>query len=186
MPLKKQNFHILNKDGDVRDAVLIPELKRYPGEGNGYPLQYSCLENPMDKEASLILIIGEGNGNPLQYSCLENTMDEEPDVNPERGGKEIPLVQGKEQRLCFAGAAMKRYPTWKGLNLGLLHCKHILNQLSYEKSPQFYMKSSKYFIDVSQKNGEGNGTPLQYSCLENPIDGGAWWAAVHGVVKSLT
>ena len=29
--------------------------------------------------------------------------------------------------------------------------------------------------------GEGNGTPLQYSCLENPRDGGAWWAAVHGV-----
>ena len=34
--------------------------------------------------------------------------------------------------------------------------------------------------------GEGNGTPLQYSCLENPRDRGAWWAAVHGVVKSWT
>ena len=34
--------------------------------------------------------------------------------------------------------------------------------------------------------GEGNGTPLQYSCLENPMDGGAWWAAVHGVSKSRT
>ena len=32
--------------------------------------------------------------------------------------------------------------------------------------------------------GEGNGNPLQYSCLENPMDGGAWWAAVHGVAKS--
>ena len=32
--------------------------------------------------------------------------------------------------------------------------------------------------------GEGNGTPLQYSCLENPMDGEAWWAAVHGVAKS--
>ena len=31
--------------------------------------------------------------------------------------------------------------------------------------------------------GEGNGTPLQYSCLENPMDGGVWWAAVHGVAK---
>ena len=30
------------------------------------------------------------------------------------------------------------------------------------------------------------GTPLQYSCLENPMDGGAWWAAVHGVTKSRT
>ena len=34
--------------------------------------------------------------------------------------------------------------------------------------------------------GKGNGNPLQYSCLENPMDGGAWWAAVHGVTKSRT
>ena len=34
--------------------------------------------------------------------------------------------------------------------------------------------------------GEGDGNPLQYSCLENPVDGGAWWAAVHGVAKSQT
>ena len=34
--------------------------------------------------------------------------------------------------------------------------------------------------------GQGNGTPLQYSCLENPTDRGAWWAAVHGVTKSQT
>ena len=35
-------------------------------------------------------------------------------------------------------------------------------------------------------NGHSNGIPLQYSCLENPMDGGAWWAAVHGVAKSWT
>ena len=34
--------------------------------------------------------------------------------------------------------------------------------------------------------GEGNGNPLQYSCLENPMDVGAWWATVHGVAKSWT
>ena len=34
--------------------------------------------------------------------------------------------------------------------------------------------------------GGGNGNPLQYSCLENPMDGGAWWATVHGVTKSQT
>ena len=36
------------------------------------------------------------------------------------------------------------------------------------------------------RGGEGNGTPLQYSCLENPMDRGAWWAAVYGVTKSRT
>ena len=35
-------------------------------------------------------------------------------------------------------------------------------------------------------SGEGNGNPLQYSWLENPMDGGAWWATVHGVAKSRT
>ena len=39
---------------------------------------------------------------------------------------------------------------------------------------------------LGRSPGEGNGTPLQYSCLENPMDGGSWWAAVHGVAKSQT
>ena len=37
-----------------------------------------------------------------------------------------------------------------------------------------------------RSSGEGDGNPLQYSCLENPVDGGAWWAIVHGVAKSWT
>ena len=46
------------------------------------------------------------------------------------------------------------------------------------------LKGFKQRYDVMIR--EGNGTPLQYSCLENPMDGGAWWAAVHGVAKSPT
>ena len=37
-----------------------------------------------------------------------------------------------------------------------------------------------------KSSGEGNGNPLQYFCLQNPMDGGAWWATVHGVTKSQT
>ena len=44
----------------------------------------------------------------------------------------------------------------------------------------------KYLVISNHWNGEGNDTPLQYSCLENPMDGGAWWAAVHGVAQSRT
>ena len=41
-------------------------------------------------------------------------------------------------------------------------------------------------MDQEDSPGEGNGNPLQYSCLENPMDGGAWRATVHGVTKSRT
>ena len=41
-------------------------------------------------------------------------------------------------------------------------------------------------ISLVISDREGNGTPLQYSCLENPMDGGAWLAAVHGVTNSRT
>ena len=44
----------------------------------------------------------------------------------------------------------------------------------------------QFFIDLELETREGNGVPLQYSCLEHPIDGGAWWATVHGVAKSRT
>ena len=40
--------------------------------------------------------------------------------------------------------------------------------------------------ELGRSPGEGNGYPLQYSCLENPLDRGAWWATVHGVTKSQT
>ena len=45
---------------------------------------------------------------------------------------------------------------------------------------------AEYLHVFNTTDGEGNGIPLQYSCLENPMDGGAWWAAVHGVAKSRT
>ena len=43
-----------------------------------------------------------------------------------------------------------------------------------------------YLYLTASSLGKGDGTPLQCSCLENPMDGGAWWAAVHGVMKSGT
>ena len=47
-------------------------------------------------------------------------------------------------------------------------------------------KRIKYLGIDLPKETKGDGTPLQYSCLENPTDGAAWWASVHGVVKSRT
>ena len=88
----------------------------------------------------------------------------------------------------------------QGSNPRLPHCGQIPYLLSHKGSPRilewvvhpFSSRSSRNPTQVSCiaggffTNGEGNGTPLQYSCLENPMDGGAWWAAVHGVAKSQT
>ena len=45
---------------------------------------------------------------------------------------------------------------------------------------------SSLSVHSQTPSGEGNGNPLQYSCLENPMDGGAWWAAIYGVAQSRT
>ena len=54
------------------------------------------------------------------------------------------------------------------------------------RSSDFTKKRTINKYHAAQYSGKGNGTPLQYSCLENPMDGGAWWAAVHGIAKSQT
>ena len=73
---------------------------------------------------------------------------------------------------------------------------YLFNTLSKHKAwrLKWYLSSlnahtkwpSCLFLSLTPLGGEGNGTPLQYSCLENPMDGGPSWAAVHGVVKSQT
>ena len=107
--------------GYVSDTGLIPGLGRSPGGGNGNPLQYSCLGNPMDREAWWATVHGAAKSQ-TRLSTHVHTRDK-------RGG--------------------------------LFH---------------FSLPSI----------GEGNGNPLQCSCLENPRDGGAWCAAVYGVAESDT
>ena len=59
--------------------------------------------------------------------------------------------------------------------------------LSYVITESLLLFYFSFHLHSSNKqSGEGNGNPLQYSCLENPMDGGAWWATVHGVAKSRT
>ena len=67
-----------------------------------------------------------------------------------------------------------------------LPCYHRSNSYDCEQLPTpLYVRFAKR-RRLSTLFGEGNGTPLQYSCLENAMDGEAWWATVHGVAKSQT
>ena len=58
--------------------------------------------------------------------------------------------------------------------------------LSHIQGHRFHLSKFHIYALLYCTGGEGNGTPLQYSCLENPMDGGAWWATVHGVAQSRT
>ena len=70
--------------------------------------------------------------------------------------------------------------------------RNVLNKscrLSHAGGGNYCPALSEHGLDLGthfQRDGEGNGNPIQYSCLENPMDGGAWWATVHGVTKSWT
>ena len=77
--------------------------------------------------------------------------------------------QGKPKNTGVGSLSLLQqiFPTQES-NRGLLHRTCILYQLSYEGSHLLFWI------------GEGNANPLQYSCLENPMDRGAWWATVHG------
>ena len=78
-------------------------------------------------------------------------------------------------------------------------CPRAIHMQTFPHVPEWQMGSSKgetlgqlrylpswYYLFMEQNIGESNGNPLQYSCLENPMDGGAWQAAVHGVANSQT
>ena len=77
------------------------------------------------------------------------------------------------------------------LFLSLLVPFHLPNLFGTSQGyiPRMSLSILSHFVissDLMAVIGEGNGTPLQYSCLENPMGGGAWWAAVHGFAEGRT
>ena len=146
---------VKNLPVNAGEGGSIPGLGRSPGKGNGNPLQYSCLENPMDRGAWWATVCGVVKSQ-TQLS-----------THPGWGTlfSLLPL-------LCrFSALWSPEETAYKGLQqLASSFLREWVNEKAHS----------------SGHTGEGDGTQLQYSCLENPMDGGAWWAAVHGVAKSRT
>ena len=72
---------------------------------------------------------------------------------------------------------------------GVRECSNfILLHIAVQFSQHHLLKRLPFLhcIVLPPLSGEGNGNPLQYSCLENPVDRGAWWAAIHGITQSQT
>ena len=101
------------------------------------------------------------------------------------------IVCGSEYQLLANMLSIFCYEDGKKKN-DECFCEHFVQGQNYQTD--FISKAMTVFINslkhsevlcfhvhfILEGNGEGNGNPLQYSCLENPMDGGAWWATVHG------
>ena len=86
----------------------------------------------------------------------------------------------KTQSLCFSSQSNKTISVY--MNGNDAHLVLFSLQNTFKEIVIFFLTNS----GSSERDREVNGTPLWYSCLENPMDGGAWWAVVHGVAKSRT
>ena len=122
----------------------------------------------------------EGNGTPLQYSCLKNPM----------GGGAWSLRVGHDwvtslSLFTFMHWRREWQPTPVFLP-GESHGQRSLVGCSPWGREELGTTEWLHFHFSLSCIGEGNGNPLQCSCLENPRDGRAWWAAIYGVTQSRT
>ena len=130
------------------------------------------------------MFLGEGNGTPLQYSCLENPMD---------GGAWKAAVHGvakSRTRLSNFTFTFHFHALEKAM---APHLSTLVWKIPWMEEPGRLQSMGSLRVGHDWATslslsciGEGNGNPLHCSCLENPRDGGAWWAAVYEVTQSRT
>ena len=145
------------------DLGSIPGSGRSPGEGNGNPLQYSCL--------------GESHGlrSLVDYSPLgpkkSDTTEQCQFHFSDCGLPGFSVREDVLQARVLEWAAIAFSTRWASGKEPTCQCRrhkrHGFDPLGWEDSP-----------------GEGHGNPFRYSCLENPMNRGAWWAIIQGVAKS--
>ena len=168
---------VTNPPASAGDTGSIPGSGRSPGGGNGNPLQHSCLGDPMDRRAWWAAV-HEVTENGIQrsthsaglvpMSLLETTPGRwrGPGLPADGLALSPPLPTHRPPHLhlgnlCFPGGSDGKESACHAGDLGLIP-------------------------GLGRSPGEGNGNPLQCSCLENSMNRGAWWATVHGVTKSWT
>ena len=113
---------------------------------------------------------GRGHGNPLQHSCLENPKD--------RGVWGATVLRVSQSQLNWLRMNATSGHNWGFRGMG--------------KNPPANAGDTRNAGDMGlipelgRSSGVGNGNLLQYSCQDNSMDRGAWWATVHGVTKNQT
>ena len=184
------------------DPGSIPGLGRSHREGNGNPLQYSCLENPMDRGGWQATVHGVAKSQTqLSNFTLCLTLLQAPlSIGFPRQEYWSRLPFPSPGDLPNPGINMVS-PTWQADSLPLSHLwSHNASIIQDNRINGFPGGSvvknlptnvgasgnSSGIPGLGRSPGEANGYPLQYSCLENPMSGGVWWATVYGVAKSWT
>ena len=156
-------------------------------EGNGTPLQHSCLENPMDGEAWWAAVHGVAKSqtrlNDFTFTFHFHSLEKEMATRSSVLAWRIPWTE-KPGRLQSMGSHRVGHD-WSDLAAVAV----IIFLPSYALLRLFWWLSGKESDagstpGLGRSLGEGNGNPLQYSCLENPMDRGAWRAIVHRVDRS--
>ena len=150
---------------NARDLGLTPGSGRSLAEGNGHPLQYSCLENPMDRGAWWGTVHGVAeSGMTGQLTQLSGA-----------SSLHLPtLLSIGSGSSCITGRTHKTWASQVAL---------------VAKNPPASAGDTRDVGSIpvlGRSPGGGHGNPLQCSCLENPMDRGAWWATVHGAARSRT
>ena len=125
--------------------------------------------------------IGEDNGNPLQCSCLENPRD-----GAAWWAAVYGVAQSRTQLKRFSSSSIYQWHPTPVLLPGKSHGQTSLVGCSPWGREESGKTERLHFHFSLSCIGEGNGKPLQCSCLGNPRDGGARWAAVYGVTQSWT
>ena len=109
-----------------------------------------------------VVLPGEGNGNLLQYPCLENPMDRILVDHSPWGCQESDTTE------------------WLHFHF------HVVLMVKKLPANTGDIREVGSVPGLGKSSGGGHGNPLQYSCLENPMNRGAWWAQVHRVTESWT
>ena len=168
--------------GDAGDPGSIPGLGRSPGGGNGNLLWYSCLENTMDRGAWQATVHGVPKSQTLlsdwAYTHTHtHTKSHYKSIRSKRIlFEQVPGVSdGQGSLVCCSPWGHKEWDMTERLNW---------TELNRKMSNEYEVEIDQALQMARDFTGEGNGTPLQYSCLENLMDGGVWWATVHGVAQS--
>ena len=127
-------------------------------------------------------LFGEGNDNPLQCSCLENPRDR---------GTWWAAIYGVTQ----SRTRLERLSSSSRTSHQALLSRIVMQVLAVLPGLPLWVSGKEPACNAGDTGSipglgrflqEGNGNPLQYSCLENPRNRGAWWAAVYGVAQSRT